>query len=347
MCDVRRRFTLPLLFCACGLLLASGCRQLMPGQRTFGPNPTYAPTQQFGPAQQFGPSQTFGPGDTLHPTPDPGLQTPTEVPLEQRFYGNSDSGYLPNGSSPTPADPSLTESQRVPTPVDPLDLPGIETEGTDDKGFEELPPSDGPRLPNNNSSDFGPNDNGNGFTPRSSNNFGGGNSFADDNSRREGDRARTEGLPPILPVPDRSAPGNPAVAGETPSARIEDVTPQVIEMEISSDGATKRVGQATIFTLIITNTGKDTAEDVVVESRFDNDWTFPGRDDKLVRRPVGKLDPNEPQTVRLMLVGDADGVLCVRFSVLVGEKNVVSKQICVDYRAESARRKTRGEILPY
>lgn len=81
------------------------------------------------------------------------------------------------------------------------------------------------------------------------------------------------------------------------------------------------VGEVSVFQVTLRNTGDQAAEDVVIESRFEEAFVFPGSSDRQVNQSIGTLGPGDSREIKLSLQSDRAGHHCVEFS-LVG-KSVV------------------------
>ena len=93
----------------------------------------------------------------------------------------------------------------------------------------------------------------------------------------------------------------------------------------------KQVGSGATFRLTLHNVGAAAAENVVLETDFDDPLIFPGRPEKKVRRSIGTLAAGETREILLTLVSRDIGQGCARFSVIVNGMERVWKSVCVDF----------------
>jgi hypothetical protein len=103
-----------------------------------------------------------------------------------------------------------------------------------------------------------------------------------------------------------------------------------LQLEIDVD-AQKQVGSGATFRLTLHNVGDIAAENVVLETDFDDPLIFPGRPEKKVRRSVGTLAAGETREILLTLVSRKIGQGCARFSVIVNGMETVWKSVCVEF----------------
>ncbi len=95
--------------------------------------------------------------------------------------------------------------------------------------------------------------------------------------------------------------------------------------------ARKQVGSDAVFRLTIQNIGDKPADDVVVESEFDEALDFPGRREKKVRQSLGRIVAQESKEIVLTLVSDQVGKHCCRFTLFSKGKEAVWKSVCVAF----------------
>jgi len=150
-----------------------------------------------------------------------------------------------------------------------------------------------------------------------------------------------EKLGPIVPVEPRenAADAAPKVnsATDEPSqptgpelAAPNNASPRRLELMVSSPPRHQVEGGVT-YKLRIVNNGSDQVENVVVESEFDESLVFPGREEKRVRRALGQMPPGAEKEMALTLYSEQIGSQCCRFSVVSDGKEIVWKEVCVEF----------------
>lgn len=139
---------------------------------------------------------------------------------------------------------------------------------------------------------------------------------------------------PIVPVgPDVLI--NPDVQPprlEAPTIVPQAVTvPTTLSLEVKAPKHTT-VGEVSMFELTLQNSGDQPARNVMIESRFEEGFNFPGSNDRQVNQTVGTLAPGESRDLKLSLRSDSAGFHCVEFALLSTGAKAVTKKVCVEYR---------------
>lgn len=126
----------------------------------------------------------------------------------------------------------------------------------------------------------------------------------------------------LVASPRKSA-GGPRITpqGVTVPAQLE-LTVQAPERKQLNSGA--------VFRLTIQNIGDLPAEDVVIESHFDDALVFPGSTDTKVQQSLGRLVGNESKEITLTLVGKEIGTHQSRFSVTSKGSEAVWKSVSLE-----------------
>jgi hypothetical protein len=83
---------------------------------------------------------------------------------------------------------------------------------------------------------------------------------------------------------------------------------------------------------------------VVIQSRFEEGFVFPGSSDRQVNQSVGSLNPGETREVKLSLRSDRAGFHCVEFSVEAAGAKPVTKKVCVEYRDSAVSLEVGGPV---
>lgn len=154
--------------------------------------------------------------------------------------------------------------------------------------------------------------------------------------------------PTDLPPVESYSPGpsvNPNVEPprlEAPTIVPQEVTvPPTLKLAVNAP-ENKLVGEVTVFEVTLQNTGDDPAEDVVIESRFEEGFVFPGSTDRQVNQTIGTLDAGESRDLKLSLRSDREGHHCVEFSLLAKGAKTVTEKVCVQYRDSAVSLEING-----
>ena len=157
----------------------------------------------------------------------------------------------------------------------------------------------------------------------------------------------TERVPtPVdLPPLESDYPVNPNV--EPPRLEAPTIVPQAVTVPPTlgltvSSPEENLVGKVTVFEVTVQNTGDQAAEDVVIESRFEEGLKFPGSTDRQVNQTVGTLAAGESRDLKLSLTSDRAGYHCVEFSLIAKGAKAVTKKVCVQYRDAAVSLEANG-----
>jgi uncharacterized repeat protein (TIGR01451 family) len=128
-----------------------------------------------------------------------------------------------------------------------------------------------------------------------------------------------ETTPPSPPAPPPTQPGTPPPSGTPPpppAAPAEAAPPAIAKLQLRKDGPTRAPRYKVLdFKLVVTNTGKATAKDVVIEDTLSPGWLFsnckpPTAGDKnpLVWK-IGDLAAGASRTIELQTIPEQPGTL--------------------------------------
>ena len=143
-------------------------------------------------------------------------------------------------------------------------------------------------------------------------------------------------------IPGESPPGDDKSSSESetevrlpelsrPTITPSDISvPAVLKLDVSAP-IRKQVGSGVTYRLVIHNNGDEVANDVVIESEFDDALVFPGRAEKRARQKLGRIPANSTRDVALTLISNKEGRQCCRFRILKGDEEIVWKEVCVDF----------------
>ncbi len=151
-------------------------------------------------------------------------------------------------------------------------------------------------------------------------------------------------LPSVEPMESEST-FNPNV--QPPRLEAPTIVPQAVTVPPTlglSIKAPERnmVGKISIFEVTMQNKGDQPAEDVVIESRFEEGFHFPGSNDRQVNQSIGRLEPGESREVKLSLRSDRAGFHCVEFTLKSPAAKPITKKVCVEYRGASLSLEANG-----
>ena len=119
---------------------------------------------------------------------------------------------------------------------------------------------------------------------------------------------------------------------EAPTITPEDVTvPLILNLKVQAP-ETNRAGEVSVFEITLQNPSDHDAEDVVIESRFEEGFVFPGSTDQQVNQTIGTLKAGETRQVKLSLKSHRAGYHCVEFRLLAKGAEPVTKKVCVKYQ---------------
>ncbi len=104
------------------------------------------------------------------------------------------------------------------------------------------------------------------------------------------------------------------------------------------------VGEVSLFELTLQNTGDQPAKNVMIESRFEDGFIFPGSDDRQVKQTIGTLAPGESRDLKLSLSSEHAGFHCVEFALLATGTKAVMKKVCVEYRDSAVSLEVNGPV---
>lgn len=152
-------------------------------------------------------------------------------------------------------------------------------------------------------------------------------------------------VPTPLDLPADDYYVNPNV--EPPLLEVPTIVPQavtvppVLALEVKAP-KTNLVGEVTVFEVTLQNKGDDPATEVVVESKFEEGFIFPGSTDRQVSQTVGTLQPGDSREIKLSLRSDRAGYHCVEFSLRSKEAKTLTKKVCVEYRDSTVSLEVNG-----
>ena len=151
------------------------------------------------------------------------------------------------------------------------------------------------------------------------------------------------GLPEAEATPVEPVPGGAPDEGGPPLEGPRLTAPGVAAaLELAVDAPKrKQVGSAIEFRIGVWNRGESVVEDLAVEVEFDAALVFPGRPERRVSQPLGRLSPGEHREVTLTLAAEETGRHCARFLVTAGGAESAWKSVCV----ESVPRQVGLEIV--
>lgn len=153
-------------------------------------------------------------------------------------------------------------------------------------------------------------------------------------------------LPPIVPLEPEVMIG-PYV--HPPRLEAPTIVPQEVTVPMALGLIVKApehnlVGEVSVFELTVQNTGDQRATNVIVESRFEEGFVFPGSADRQVKQTVGTLAPGESRDLKLSLKSDKAGYHCVEFALLATGTKAVMKKVCVEYRDSEVSIEVNGPV---
>ncbi len=151
----------------------------------------------------------------------------------------------------------------------------------------------------------------------------------------------------VLPASPNSAnnSANPNVQPprlEAPTIVPEDITvPLMLDLKVAAP-ETNLVGEVSVFEITLQNPSDHDAQDVVVESRFEEGLIFPGSTDQQVNQTIGTLAAGETRQAKLSLKSLRAGYHCVEFRLLAKGAEPVSKKVCVKYQDSAVSLQVEG-----
>jgi hypothetical protein len=104
------------------------------------------------------------------------------------------------------------------------------------------------------------------------------------------------------------------------------------------------VGEVSVFEITLQNTGDQPAKEVMIESRFEDGFVFPGSKDRQVTQTIGTLNPGDSRDVKLSLKSDRAGYHCVEFFLLAQGMKPVTKKVCVEYQDAAVSLEVNGPV---
>ncbi len=129
---------------------------------------------------------------------------------------------------------------------------------------------------------------------------------------------------------------------EAPSITPEGVTvPLMLDLKIEAP-ETNLVGEVSVFEISLQNPSDYDAEDVVIESRFEEGLLFPGSTDQQVNQTIGTLLAGETRQVKLSLKSHRAGYHCVEFRLLAKGTEPLTKKVCVKYQDAAVSLQAEG-----
>lgn len=142
-------------------------------------------------------------------------------------------------------------------------------------------------------------------------------------------------VPTPLDLPEEELYVNPNV--EPPVLEVPSIVPQAVTVPptLSLDVKAPKsnvVGEITAFEVTLQNTGDAPANEVVIESRFEEGFVFPGSTDRQVIQTIGTMQPGDSRDIKLSLRSDRAGYHCVEFSLRAKDAKTITKKVCVEYR---------------
>lgn len=156
----------------------------------------------------------------------------------------------------------------------------------------------------------------------------------------------SEDFVPIVPSePDVIV--NPDV--QPPRLEAPTIVPQSVTVPTTLDllvNAPKQntIGEVSMFELTLQNKGDQPARNVMIESRFEEGFVFPGSNDRQVNQTIGTLAPGESRELKLSLKSDTAGFHCVEFALLATGTKAVTKKVCVEYRDSQVSLEINGPV---
>jgi hypothetical protein len=131
---------------------------------------------------------------------------------------------------------------------------------------------------------------------------------------------------------------------EAPTIVPQAVTvPTTLGLEVKAPGQ-NQVGEVSVFEVTIQNKGDQPAKNVMIESRFEEGFTFPGSTDRQVNQTLGTLAAGESRDLKLSLRSDKPGYHCVEFALLATGTKAITKKVCVEYRDSDLSLEVNGPV---